>query len=160
MSALDPPYTLDEQDGGYEHPDIEIQAARYDDDDEDANMEPFLEAIYAFKMATNAAFREYYMGQHSHNTRGLQEYQDYLRAIQTLWDSKQRTLHASLTAPYKKLPADVQKTLQTMLDAIHASNNAKHTYASNYWIRRLFIECAGSTNIRSFEACKRLTQGK
>lgn len=150
----------DIQEGGYDHPDIEIQAARYDSDDEDTELVPFLEAIYAFKLATNAAFREYYTVKHPQNTQGLQEYQDYLRAIQTLWDSKRRALSTSLTAPYKKLDEDVQKTLQTMLDNIHSTNNPKHSFASNYWIRRLFVECAGSTNTRSFDACKRVAEAK
>ena len=144
--------------GGYDSG--KIQAARYEDDGEDTALEPFLEAIYAFKLATNSAFREYYISKHPQNTHGVQEYQDYLRAIQSLWDSKHRSLNTSLTASYKKLPNDVQTTLQHMLDDIHASNTPEHSFASSYWIRRLFVECAGSTNMRSFEACKRVTQAK
>ncbi len=137
-----------------------IEAARYEDDGEDAALEPFLKAIYEFKLAANAAFREYYMSIHREDTKGVEEYQDYLRAIQSLWNSKQRTLATTLTAPYKKLPRHVQDTLQSMLDAIHSANTPEHSYASSYWIRRLFMECAGSTNMRSFKACEHASQAK
>ncbi len=159
MSELESQYMGDRQDeleGGYADEKRHIEAARHEEDTEDKEIQPFLEAIYEFKMAANAAFREYYTAIHPKNTRGVEEYLEYFRAIQSLWNPKRRVLHTSLTAPYKNLPAEVQKTLQSMLDKIHSSNNPDHTYVSDYWIRRLFVECAGSTNQRSFEACKRV----
>lgn len=157
MSDIEDEYGSDIE-GGYARG--KIEASRYEDDGEEAAMGPFLKAIYEFKLATHAAFGEYYISIHPQNIHGVREYQDYLGAIQSLWDSKQRRLNTTLTAPYKKLPSDVQHTLQSMLDAIHSANTPKHSYASNYWIRRLFVECAGSTNMRSFEACKHASQAK
>lgn len=139
--------------GGYENPDIPIQASRHEDTEE-KELEPFLAAIYAFKLAVNAAYREFYIKVHPSNTRGVDEYQSYIRAIQSLWDTKTRRLRTKLTDKYDILPDNIQQLLQTMLTQIHASNTGTHEFARNYWVRRLFIECAGSSNMRSFEACK------
>lgn len=142
--------------GGYEHPDIPVQAERYSEDDE--QLEPFLAAIYTFKQAANAAFNEYDTKSEPANTRGPQGYMKYIRAIQSLWDTKSRRLHTSLTAQYNVLPSDARELLQKYLNEIHATNTPDHEFVQNHWIKRLFVECAGSSNMRSFEACKVATK--
>ena len=142
-----------EGDGGYENPNAPVQADRYSRDEDD--LEPFLAAIYDFKMAVNAAFNEYDQRTTPSNTHGAQVYLTYIHAIQSLWDVKSRPhrLHTRLTAPYDILPADVRKTLQAKLDEIHSANTPEHEFIQNHWTRRLFMECPGSSNTRSFKAC-------
>jgi hypothetical protein len=142
--------------GGYEHPDIPVQAERYSEADE--QLEPFLAAIYAFKQAVNAAFHDYDTESEPSNTRGPRGYMKYIRAIQSLWDEKSRRLRTSLTAHYDVLPSDVRELLQKHLNEIHSANTPEHEFVQNHWIKRLFVECAGSSNMRSFEACKVATK--
>ncbi len=161
MSDSEAEYTSDQDGAGREvYKKGYIHAARSVVDDEDAQLTPFIDAIYAFKIAVNAAFREYFTKIHPQNTKAVEEYQAYLHAIESLWDVKTHTLLRKLTNNYAKLDAEVKRVLQTMLDKIHQTNNPQHSFAANSWIRRLFVECAGSTNKRSFDACKDATQAK
>ncbi len=160
MSDIEGGYSSEKDVEGGVYKKGDIQASREVDDDEEAQMTPFINAIYAFKMAAGAAFREYYAKIHKQNTHGVEEYQTYLAAIESLWDANKHTLRRQLTAPYNTLNDEVKRMLQSMLNRIHQTNNPQHSFAANSWIRRLFVECAGSTNKRSFDACKDATQTK
>lgn len=135
-----------------------IYASRYPDEtdeDEEKHIDIFMDQIYKFKAAANAAFREHFTHIHSKNTEGVSEYNAFVTAIESLWDEKKKQLHTHLTVNYNVLPANVKHLLQTMLNTIHSHNTPKHTFASNHVIRRLFVECAGSTSTMSFKACEK-----
>jgi hypothetical protein len=159
MSDVEYEYASDQEGGGDVYKKGHIQAAR-SEDNEDAELTPFVNAIYAFKLAASAAFREHFIKSHPQNTDGVGEYQAYLAAIESLWNTKSHTLHKTLTPSYNILTAEIRRVLQTMLNKIHQTNNPQHSFAANSWIRRLFVECAGSTNKRSFDACKEAEQPK
>jgi hypothetical protein len=150
-------YSSDVQPSGGAYHEGSIHAARYPDetDEEEKHIDKFIDHIYKFKAAANAAFREHFTHIHSKNTQGVSEYNAFLSAIESLWDEKKKQLHTHLTANYNILPADAKDLLQTMLDTIHAHNTPKHSIASSHWIRRLFMECPGSTNTMSFKACEK-----